>query len=293
MRRVLVIHNPVAGRRRRARLDAVAERLRRLGCAVTVKETARRGDAEDFARTASAADHDVVAAAGGDGTANEVVNGLAADGPALAIIPLGTANVLASEIGLDPTDALAVARAIAFGPIRPIHVGDVNGRRFLMMAGAGLDAEVVAGLDPAFKRRFGRFAYVADSVRRAAAYAFPTLTVTADGREHACRMVVACKGRHYGGPFVVAPRARLGAPAFEVCLLPRGGFWAAMRYGLALPLGLLPRLAEVSAVSAASLTISGPPGAPVQGDGDIIARLPATLRVADPVRLVVPEERCA
>lgn len=293
-RRALVIHNPTAGARRRARLATVLDHLRRFGCAVTVRETTRRGDAESFARAASAAEFDVVAAAGGDGTANEVVNGLAPDGPALAIIPLGTANVLASEIGLDPADAVAVARAIAFGAVRPIHVGEANGRRFLMMAGAGLDAEVVAMLDPAFKRRFGKLAYVMESLRQALRYTFPTLTVAADGRDHACRMIVACKGRHYGGPFVVAPKARLDAPTFEVCLLPGGGLAATLRYGFALPFGLLPRLGDVLTVSARRIVISGPAGAPVQGDGDVIARLPAEVSLAAAtVGLIMPEEKCA
>src|SRR3546814_9466979 len=86
-------------------------------------------------------------AAGGDGTINGVVNGLAGGGVPLALLPLGTANVLAAEIGLEESPA-EIVRAILRGPAVPIHLGDVNGRHFTLMAGIGLDADVVAAVNP-------------------------------------------------------------------------------------------------------------------------------------------------
>ena len=99
-RRVLMIYNPTAGMGSGRRLARVLKCLLRLGAVVTVRRTARRGDAERFASEASPALFDVIAAAGGDGTINEVINGLAGSGLPLAVIPLGTANVLAAEIGV-------------------------------------------------------------------------------------------------------------------------------------------------------------------------------------------------
>jgi YegS/Rv2252/BmrU family lipid kinase len=290
-RRVLVVHNPAAGRRHGRRLDQVLARLRDLGCVVECRATTRRGDAEDFARQASRDAYDVVAAAGGDGTVNEIVNGLAAGGGgmALAVIPLGTANILALEIGLDIADGDAVAHTIAFGPIRRVHPGVANGRHFLLMAGAGLDAQVVAGLNPEFKRRTGRLAYVVESVRQALGYDFPEIRVRANGRTYRGRMAVACKGRYYGGPFVAAPQAGLDKPQLDVCILPRSGMAGLMRYGLALPLNRLSELPEIEHVTASTMTILGPRGAPLQGDGDIVARLPAEIGIADTtVDLIVP-----
>lgn len=291
-RRVLVIHNPAAGRNRQKRLGAVVRRLRELGCIVTERQTMRRGDAEEFARQADPGQVDVVVAAGGDGTVNEVVNGLVAGlgGVRLAVIPLGTANVLACEIGLDPKDTDRIARTIATGEPRTVHLGVANGRHFVLMAGAGLDAHVVAGVNVALKRRTGKLAYVVESVRQAFGYDFPALQIRANGQTYEGRMAVACKGRFYGGPFIAAPGAKLEDPKLHVCILPKSGATGVVRYGLALPMGKLSDLPEVQVISADSIMILGPRGAPVQGDGDIVARLPAEITVApETVDLIVPE----
>jgi YegS/Rv2252/BmrU family lipid kinase len=288
---LLVIHNPTAGRRRRKQLDDVVSHAEMLGAEITRRETRRRGDAEDFAALARADEFDAVVAAGGDGTVNEVLNGLgySSQGLALGVIPLGTANVLACEIGLNPDDIDQVARTLAFGRARRIHVGQANRRRFLLMAGAGLDAHVVEGVSTALKRRAGKLAYVVESLRQAVGYDFPKLTIRADGVEYEGRMVVACKGRFYGGPFIAAPDADLSAPQLELCILPNPGMAGMLRYGLALPLGKLPGLPEVQVVSARNIVITGPRGAPVQGDGDIVARLPAEISIADEtVDLICP-----
>jgi diacylglycerol kinase (ATP) len=290
-RRLLVIHNPTAGQRRRRHLDSVVNAMTAMGAQVVCRETARRGDAEDFAALARPDEFDAVIAAGGDGTVNEVLNGLAAGagGLALGVIPIGTANVLACEIGLDPDDVELVASTVVFGPARSIHVGLINRRRFLLMVGAGLDAHVVEGVSTALKRRAGKLAYVVESLRQAVGYDFPKLTIRADGVEYEARMVVACKGRFYGGPFIAAPDADLALPRLEVCILPNTGMAGMLRYGLALPLGKLPGLPEVRVVSASNILINGPRGAPVQGDGDILARLPAEISIADEtVDLICP-----
>jgi len=210
-------------------------------------------------------------------------------GPRLGIIPLGTANVLAIEIGLDPKNVEQIATTIAVGVGRQVHLGVANGRHFLLMAGAGLDARVVEGINPTFKRATGKFAYVVESFRQAMGYDFPALQIRADGKTYEGRMAVACKGRHYGGPFIAAPGADLEKPDLEICIMPNKGVAGALRYGLALPFGKLPSLPEIQRVSVQSLTIVGPRGAPVQADGDIIARLPAEITVAaETVNLVIP-----
>lgn len=291
-RRVLIITNPAAGRSRGKRLAEIVALLRARGCVVSERLTTRRGDAEEFARDTSADDYDVVVAAGGDGTVNEVVNGMIdrPDRPRLAVIPLGTANVLALEIGLNPKDLEQVADTIAFGPSRTVHLGVANGRHFVLMAGAGLDAHVVEGVNVALKRHTGKLAYVVESLRQAFGYDFPALQIRANGETYEGRMAVACKGRYYGGPFVAAPDARLDRPKLEVCILPKSGVGGVVRYGLALPMNKLSDLPEVTVVSADSITILGPRGAPLQGDGDIVARLPAEISIAgETVELVVPE----
>ena len=149
---------------------------------------------------------------------------------------------------------------------------------------------MVAGVSTALKRRAGKLAYVVESLRQAVGYDFPKLTIRADGVEYECRMVVACKGRFYGGPFIAAPDANLEAPMLELCILPNPGMAGMLRYGLALPLGKLPGLPEVQVISAKNILITGPRGAPVQGDGDIVARLPVEISIAEEtVELICPE----
>jgi YegS/Rv2252/BmrU family lipid kinase len=293
-RHLLVIFNPTAGGRRRRRLKAVLQALERSGCRVTLRRTGARGDAEAFARAAGATEPpvDLVVAAGGDGTINEVINGLAAPAaaapPPLALLPIGTANVLANEIGL-PSAPDAIAREIAAGRVQPMPLARANGRCFAMMAGVGFDAHVVADLDTRLKRRLGKGAYVVESVRQLFRFGFPRYRVTIDGAAFEAGSVIVARGRFYGGRYVCAPEARLGAAELHVCLFERGGRLAVPLFGAALVLGLLPRLPGYRVVRGRRVTIEGPPGDPVQGDGDIIARLPVTIGL-DPqaLALVVP-----
>ena len=289
--RVLVIYNPAAGQWRKRRLQTTLAALKGLGCVITLFATQKAGDAQERAATLTIDDCDVVVAAGGDGTINEVANGLATAShlvPPLAIIPLGTANVLAQEIGLRGNPR-AVARAIAQGGRMTVHLGDANGRYFLMMAGVGFDAHVVANVDLALKRRTGKLAYVVETLIQGLRYGFPRCRVTIDGQTHDAYSVVVCNGRHYGGPFVAAPKASLADPAFEVCLLKKGGYRHVLRYGAALVMGRLSTLPDVQILTGKTLRIEGEPGLPVQGDGDIIATLPVDIRVAErTLELVVP-----
>src|SRR5262245_47146100 len=136
VRQVRMIYNPVAGWRRQRRVAAVIAALRNRGIEVIQQATTCRGDAERFARAASLRDCARLVVAGGDGTINEALNGLSDPQLPLAIVPLGTANILAAEIELTAA-AENVAAAIAAGPARPACAGVVNGRRFVMVAGIG------------------------------------------------------------------------------------------------------------------------------------------------------------
>lgn len=286
----LVIYNPTAGGRRRRRLEAVIDGLSELGCAHHLLRTSRRGDAEDAARYAAENGFDLIVVAGGDGTVNEAANGLAdavAQVP-LALVPLGTANVLAAEIGLAASPK-AVLAMLASGRRRRIRLGQTCGRYFVLMASAGVDAVVVRGVNLAFKRRAGKLAYAVEALRQGLAYDFPEFRVTIDGTQHSARMAVACRARCYGGPFQVAPGADLGDDKLHVVLLQRGGPLALVRYGLALAAGWLWRLPDVRVVAGSAIAIQGPRGSPVQTDGDLVGVLPLTLGVSDRViDLVVP-----
>ncbi len=293
-RRVLIIHNPNAGRRRRRhRLQTVIEGLERDGARVDVKPTAAAGDAMRYSHAALASaargdGPDVVVAAGGDGTINEVVNGLAGGTLPLALLPLGTANVLAAEIGLEEHPEQLV-RAILHGPAVPIHLGDANGRRFTLMAGIGLDADVVASVSQRLKRRTGKFAYAVATLQRWLAYRRHRFRIDIDGVPHEAAAAVVANGHFYAGRFVCADEARLTDPWLHVCLFEKPGRWQIICYMLALFGGYLPRLKSFRIVTGREISILEEGARPVQGDGDVITRLPARIRVADEtIPLVMP-----
>lgn len=278
---MLVILNPVAGARRRAgrMLDALAAAGLRFSCA----ETTRPGDAERLAREAAQAGARLVVAAGGDGTIAEVANGIAGSETRLGVIPLGTANVFARDLGL-PFDPAGIAAVLARGRERRVIPGAARFacgrvRLFVQMLGVGLDAAVVAAVDGALKRRLGRAAYVVETLRALTRWPFPRLSLALDGTALEAVQVIATKGRFYGGPFLLAPEASAEAPGLTVCLWPRGGRASALVAALALPVGLLPRLGGMVRRRATALAVAAPAGLPVQADGDPIGATP--VRVTD------------
>lgn len=302
--RIVVIHNPVSGRRSRARLDRVLTRMREAGAQVTLRETAGPGDAEILAREAG--NFDVVAVAGGDGTVNEALNGLGTlegeaprgktprgEAPALAFIPLGTANILAHELGL-PRGAAGLADVILNGERRVTWLGRANGRRFLLMVSAGFDARVVAGVNTVSKRFLGAGAYVVA--------AFKEMwrgggrhSVEVDGEVHEAATVIVTKARHYGGGFVLVRGARLEEPKLHVVCLAGSGAWNMLRYGLALLRGRLDRLDDVRILEGVAVRVEGDSGetaAPVQMDGDLQGNLPLEVSIDEtPVSLLVPARK--
>jgi YegS/Rv2252/BmrU family lipid kinase len=298
-RRLLVIHNPVAGRRRSRRFHAVLRGLEALGCEVSLRKTAGPGDATRLAREAGPDDGDILVAAGGDGTINEVVNGLmAAAGPVrlpLGVLPLGTSNVLAKEIGLGG-DPAAVALTITEGRACSVSLGRISdatggAHAFVLMAGAGVDAHAVADVNPALKRWAGPAAYVWAALRQAWRSGGVTYRVLIDDVPHEASSLIVAKASRYGGPFIVARAARIDVPFFQVCLFERGGFVAMACYAGAVVLGQLHRVPSVRMVPATRVHIEGPPGEPVQCDGDVLAHLPVDIEIVpDALTLLVPPD---
>ncbi len=293
--RVLIIHNPAAGRGR-ARFDETLARLRGLGCKPEILATARRGDAEDLASAAARLGFDRVVAAGGDGTINEAINGLAGGGPPLALLPLGTANVLAIETGLDPTPR-ALAETILHGRPRKICLGRVRGaagqsRLFVTMAGAGADAHAVASVDLVGKKVFGTGAYFAEMARQLLVFPFPNYRIEVDGTAYDAASVVVANGRYYAGQYILAPDADIAEPSFQVCLFERGGRLAALRYVLAMQMDRLTEEPDYRIVTGRKIRVEGPLGDPVQADGDIVAALPVEIEIVpNALELVMPFKR--
>ena len=286
--RVLVIFNPVAGIRRKLQFEHVLDSLEEKGCRVMTKPTQKRGDAEAFARSVDPAEVDVVVAAGGDGTINEVLNGLPRQSVPLGIIPLGTANVMAAEMGL-AIEADGVAEAIANGEPTTIHLGEANDRIFALMVGAGFDAHVVEGVGSRLKRWLGKGAYVWRSMIEMVRFPFFDYRVVVDGTTHTVASVVISNGRFYGGTFTCTPDARLYDPSLHVCLFRNKGSINAMRYAFGLLTGRLPKYHDVDICPAKSIEVSGDDGGPIQGDGDVLTRMPLNVKLSEKtVKLMMP-----
>ena len=162
---------------------------------------------------------DLIIAVGGDGTISEVVDGLVNSPIPLGILPAGTANVLANEVGLKRQLA-AAARQMATCVPQRVSVGRVTSgvhevRHFLLMAGAGFDAEIIYHLSASWKDRLGKLSYFLGGLRRVGRD-LPEFEVVIDGLARPCSFALISKVRNYGGDFEIASNVRLQDNDFEV-----------------------------------------------------------------------------
>jgi YegS/Rv2252/BmrU family lipid kinase len=257
----------------------------------TVRPTSGPGDATRIARAALDEAWDAIVAAGGDGTVNEIINGLAGGAFLLAVFPMGTANVLALELDL-PGEPRAAADLVARGESLLVQLPSINGRSFILMAGVGFDARVVAAVTPKLKKKFGKLAYVWTTLSGLRRFSRTLYRIEIDGTDHRAASAVIANGRLYGGRFSFAPDARLDSPLLHVCLLGKTGPWNALRYAIGLVRGRLADYPDVTIVTGRSIHIDGDPSEPVQADGDIIGRLPVDIEAAQStVRIICPAIR--
>lgn len=215
---VRIIANPIAGggKGRRA-AEELRNYLARRVDSVDLRLTERKGDAEAFAGEPGA---DVVVSVGGDGSANEVVNGLRGTSAALAILPMGTANVVARELRL-PKRAIALGELIVSGQYRWMDVGVHAGRRFLLGAGAGLDAAIVSRVMSNRAKKSSLWRWVWPTISTCFSYGFPRFRVVVDG-ERVCddaQYVVVGNCRFSAGVFRATPRAKIDDGLLDVCIL--------------------------------------------------------------------------
>jgi diacylglycerol kinase (ATP) len=233
---------------------------------------------------------DLVIVLGGDGTVNEIVNGLAGHpGVHLAILPGGTANCLAMEIGLGKRIERAAQRLTTCVP-RAVPVGRITSqgasRYFLLMCGAGLDARVIHDLNPSLKMAAGKLAYWAAGFAQIAHRVEP-LEATVNGQTYRCGFLLASRIRNYGGNLEIASGASLLHPDFEVVLFEGSN---PLRYALYM-LGVLTRqtrhMPGVHVLRATQLDVLTP--AHSQIDGEYTGRQPFTVEIAGtPVTLLLP-----
>ena len=248
----LLIWNPIAGRRperRRTAVEAAAGLLRAAGWRVDLAETEAAGGAEPAARRGVAAGYDVLIACGGDGTLAQV-GGVIMDAaatalpkPHLALLPAGTANVFAREIGA-PRNLLAAARALPHTQPRRIPIGRAtyeDGRvvYFLALASAGFDAHVVAAVGAGEKRRWGKLAFVRTALRELFRFHAKPMQVRYGDESAEATLVIFGLAQYYAGGFRLGRRRALLTPTL-VGLRPGGSVLLAAAHLIAGRLHLAP-----------------------------------------------------
>jgi diacylglycerol kinase (ATP) len=303
-RQALFIVNPAArGLPPMRQVREAADWLRARGWDVALETTAGPGEATRLARGVASRGRSVVVACGGDGTVHEIVNGLAGGEAPLAVVPGGTANVWAKDARL-PRRPLEAVRVVESGRCRSVDLGVIEWegrpdsgaekRYFLLMAGVGLDAHVVARVPQGWKRRLGAAAYVLAGARESLFYHSQPVELKIDGRERlSLRLgwLLAGNTRCYGGVLRITGRARADDGLLDILAFPGYDVLRAAGYGLAIVAGRHHGAPGVTYRQAAEVEVGGPSSLPVQADGEFVGYTPLRLRVAPgALRVLVPEE---
>ncbi|MYB54656.1 MAG: hypothetical protein F4X77_21010 [Acidobacteriia bacterium] len=291
-RRGVCIYNPSAGRGiGQSQLGAIRQILLAAVQDVSLAPTELPGHATELAERAVVGGCDLVAVFSGDGTINEVVQGLAGRAsPALLVLPGGTANVLANEVGL-PSDPLRAARLLPELAAKPVRLGqavfsgDGSSRYFLLMCGAGLDAAVAARVSKPLKRRLGPAAFWLAGARFSL-QRFPRARISgADNGASgpSCGLVVVSKSRLYGGGLVLTPGANLLADHFVTAQYPGANRLAYGSYLTAAKCHLMSKCPGVRLESRENLVLepAAADSVPVQVDGEVVGELPARITLSD------------
>ncbi|NCW71218.1 MAG: hypothetical protein EBV96_03805 [Proteobacteria bacterium] len=173
---------------------------------MTLFETSVAGDATNIARTESA-NFDIIVAAGGDGTINEVVNGINSNTP-LAIIPMGTANIVAIEAGISNSNKV-ICDAINAGKTKKVYVSNINNKKFILMTGIGYDAKVVNNINPKLKKMFGKIIFFLEGLKQFFKLKEFNITVTSNNQTHNANWVLITNAKHYAGSYSITKRTNI------------------------------------------------------------------------------------
>lgn len=268
---ILVIVNPAAhGERARALVD----RIRGLSRDVEVRVTSKPTEARSLAASAAGKPYRAIVAAGGDGTVNEVVNGLAGSHANFGILPIGTMNVFATELGLPQGNLEKAWEVITNGHIRPIDLPRANGGYFVQLAGIGLDAEVVSRTSTDSKNALGPLSYLITLAQVAARKPPKIFVESSEGTRREGSFVLIGNGRFYGGPFVLFKDAKLDDGLLDVLVFKNQSHWDIVRYVQAIAFGAHPELHDVEYFQTPSLQLTSDEEVPVEADGEMVGGLP-------------------
>ncbi|SRR5579883_69189 len=272
----------------RRQLNKVKKQLEQHGWRVEMCQTDSPGSGHRLASQAVAAGVDIVISAGGDGTLNEVIQGLAGTDVALGVLPMGTMNVWAREMGI-PLHLPGALQVLLDGERRRIDLGTANGRYFLLFAGIGADGKITNMIEHHFLKRLGLLSYIlAGTVVGLGPLDF-RLRLRVDGRSFRTRasLIIIGNTRLYGGLMTFTNRASCDDGRLDMCLIRRQGVWGRIRVVLNAFRKHYPLGARVSYEQFQTLTIDSPAPVPIEVDGEPAGTLPTVFRVAPQMLTVI------
>ncbi|MFN8006624.1 MAG: diacylglycerol kinase family protein [Terriglobia bacterium] len=285
-----LIYNPYAGglRKNPGKIELISSALETLGMDLQLIPTRAPGDGTTQARNLIQSNCQVILACGGDGTINEIIGGMAGSSVPLMVIPAGTANVLANEIGM-PRDPEKCAQLLRTGVSRRISLGKAGARYFALMAGVGVDAGVVAAVDPGVKDKLGQGAFWLAGFQQLGRYHFLPFEIRVDGHPYSCTFALLSKTQRYASRFRITPEASLFSDAFEICLFQSTNRWRYLIYLLFVMLRKHGHLSDVTRIQGKEIEAVGPGQITVQVDGELIGTLPQQFHIqSDALTLIMP-----
>jgi diacylglycerol kinase (ATP) len=287
--RFFVVHNPKAGMVARRHFDRVVALLKALGASLEWVHTSRHGEGMRAAADAAlSARFDAVVAAGGDGTVHDVASGLLGTPVPLGIIPMGTANVFAREVGV-PTSSDRIAGTLMNGKVGTIPVGEINGQPVLFVVGIGFDAAAVRQFETAGTRKLGQAGFVRPVLDALLSERSRPLKVTTDHGTGEAQWVIVTRARRYAGGFLLSKDASVTRPIFQVLRFRGFGPLVRLRQLAALASGLIGFDPGVSVEIADWVRVEGDPDIPIQVDGEMLGALPVEVRIhPQPLQLILP-----
>ncbi len=286
MNKTLVILNPAARSDKASRLR---ERIAALSGGASMRLTSEAGDAREIAAEAVREGFEVVIAAGGDGTLNEVVNGIGGSSVRLGILPVGTMNVFATELGIPQGNLERAWSVIEQGKVVEVDLPKANDTHFIQLAGVGLDAEVVRKTTADSKRALGPLSYLLTLVQVAAHKPSRVMLEAEGGRISEGSFALIGNGRLYGGPFPVFKRASLFDGLLDVLVFQNQSHWDVVRYFQAIAFGTHPQLPDVEYFQTSTLRVTSSGDVPVELDGEVAGMLPCLFSVSSQkLRVLAP-----